>query len=163
MAWTLGAGSRAVYDSGLKYYLTRIIDVALTVCPVEFSLTSGLRTAIEQMDLYMIGRAKNNFGDWVETGAGVVTHCDGIVSKSNHQSGNAVDVCAYIPGRPDLRYNKIHMAVIIGSFLTIANTLYEEKEIDFKLRSGADWDRDTQYLEPGTFIDMPHLELYKPM
>jgi len=54
------------------------------------------------------------------------------------------------------------MAVLIGSFLSIADSLLMFNEVKHVLRSGADWDGDTQYLEPGTFIDLPHLELKKP-
>ena len=167
--YILGKGSTKVYNSGLHLDCRVIIEAALEICPMDFTLVSGLRTASEQRTLWEIGRLYSNAGGlprsnpqaWMKTG-GVVTYCDGYRNKSNHQSGKAFDVQCYIPGRPDLSYDKIHMAVLIGSFLTLANFLFMESHIKHRLRSGADWDRDTQYLEPGTFIDMPHLELIEP-
>ena len=167
--YQLGKGSRKVYDSGLHLDCKMIINTALGVVPIDFTLVSGLRTASGQRILWEIGRrydfergSMERPESWVETGAGVVTYCDGYIKQSRHQSGKAFDVQCYIPGRPDLSYDKIHMAVLIGSFLTIADMLFREGEITHRLRSGADWDRDTQYLEPGTFVDMPHLELIEP-
>lgn len=167
--YTLGEGSQIVYNSGLDPDCITIIDRALEVCPIDFTLVSGRRTAEEQHDLFKIGRRYVfELGDmsepktWVENGSGVVTYADGYVKESRHQSGEAFDVQCYIPGLPDLKYDKIHMAVLIGSFLTIAHRLLLNGIISHGLRSGADWDRDTQYLEPGTFVDMPHLELIKP-
>ena len=164
--YRLGKRSRRVFDSGLDKDLKRIIEAQLLASPIDFMLTDGMRTSGEQWELFQIGREhfpnKGDWADpvaWIETGAGVVTYCDGIAKESRHQSGNAIDVCAYIPGRPDLAYDKIHMAVLIGSFLTTSKILHNQGLIERTLRSGADWDRDTQFLEPGTFIDMPHLEL----
>lgn len=165
--YILGKGSTKVYNSGIAWQLKQIVDEMLTVAPIDFTLTSGLRTAAEQFELFKIGRRSVIPGtldpnSWIETGGGVVTNCDGHIKKSWHQSGFALDVMAHVPGRPDLSYDKIHMAVLIGAFITTANALYSHNVIDMGLRSGADWDRDTQFLEPGTFIDMPHLELIKP-
>jgi len=172
--WKLGSKSKRVYNSGIVREMQLIIDEACHVCPIEFTLDSGLRKTQEQFELFQIGRKHDpNLGSisnpdaWVlipkgQPGFGKVTNCDGIKYKSNHQSGKAIDLHAYIKGRPDLAYDRIHMGVIIGSFLTIAAMMYERREIRYKLRSGADWDGDTEYLEPGTFIDLPHLELYEP-
>jgi len=175
--YKLGKGSKKVYNSGLHRDLKRIIDGALEVAPIDFTLVSGKRYANDQFDLFKIGRRfeptkgwqtntlrkpLTNPNAWVETGAGVVTYADGFQKLSRHQSGEAFDFQCYIPGRPDLNYNRIHMAVLIGSFLTVADTLYRQGEVTHGLRSGADWDGDTQYLEPGTFIDMPHLQLIQP-
>lgn len=167
--YILGKGSRRVFNSGLHEDCKEIILAGLQACPMDFTLVSGLRTASEQRTLWEIGRrydyrigAMEQPESWVETGGGVVTYCDGYIKQSNHQSGKAFDVQCYIPGRPDLSYDKIHMAVLIGSFLTTAGILLNQNVITHRLRSGADWDRDTQYLEPGTFIDAPHLELIQP-
>lgn len=166
--FTLGSKSKRVYNSGIHRDLQQIIDFALESVPIDFSLTSGKRTAKEQFELFKVGRrftgvgSESNPNSWDETGGGVITHMDGTVKKSRHQSGKAFDFMAYIPGRPDLSYDKIHMAVLIGSFLTIADILNRQGIITHGLRSGADWDSDTQFLEPGTFVDMPHLELIDP-
>ena len=162
-----------MYDSGVHPDWQSIVDLACNVCPIEFTLTDGVRTAKKQFSLFKIGRIQvpgsadpYDPDNWKETGGGVVTYCDGFKKKSKHQKKNgygmAIDLCAYIKGRPDLRYDRVHMAAIIGSFLTCAMVLHGEGRIDHILRSGADWDRDTEWLEPGTFIDLPHLELIKP-
>jgi len=169
--WTLGKRSIEVLESGLHDDLIKIIKVATESSPIDFTLTDGVRTQEEQHKLWQIGRTYSNAGGlprtnpqaWIKTG-GVVTYCDGYHKQSNHQKkadgfGYAIDVSAYIPGRPDLRYDKAHMMVLVGSFLTIGKWLHGQGKIEHQLRSGADWDRDTQFLEPGTFIDMPHLEL----
>ena len=167
--YKLGKGSKKVYDSGLHPDCKMIIATALEVVPIDFTLVSGKRTAAEQHDLFKIGRTyvfevgpMSDPKAWVENGKGVVTYADGYVKLSRHQSGEAFDFQVYIPGHPKLNYDKVHMAVLIGSFITVANMLYDQSGISHGLRSGADWDRDTQYLEPGTFIDMPHLELIEP-
>ena len=167
--YSLGKRSKRIYNSGIHRDLKLIIDGALEVCPIDFTLTDGKRTAAEQRKLWEIGRrfdAMKGYSEKDQRGwdivGRIVTKADGYVRESRHQSGKAVDVCCHIPGRPDLAYDKIHMAVLIGSFLTIADMLFYEGQITHGLRSGADWDSDTQYLEPGTFHDMPHLELIDP-
>jgi len=172
--YKLGSKSKRIYNSGIHPDLRTIIDMALFAAPIDFTLTSGVRTQKEQHELWTIGRVYNNASglprtnpdSWQKVG-NVVTWCDGYREKSNHQKkddgfGHAIDFQCYIPGRPDLSYDKIHMAVLIGSFLSIADSLLMFNEVKHVLRSGADWDGDTQYLEPGTFIDLPHLELKKP-
>ncbi|GAF74573.1 unnamed protein product, partial [marine sediment metagenome] len=74
MAWKLGKNSIEIYESGLALDWLKIIDTALIYCPVDFTLTSGLRSLFEQSELYKIGRRKNRAGKWVKTGAGVVTY-----------------------------------------------------------------------------------------
>ena len=175
--YKLGSKSKRIYNSGIHPDLRTIIDMALFAAPIDFTLTSGVRTRKEQFELFTIGRRwvsgqKTDPTNWEkipkgQPGYGTVTNCDGIVHKSNHQKkddgfGHAIDVQCFIPGRNDLAYDKIHLAVLIGAFLTMAEHLFIHGEIRHVLRSGADWDGDTQYLEPGTFIDMPHLELKKP-
>ena len=172
--YNLGSRSKRIYNSGIHKDLQTIIDAMLEFGPMDFTLVSGVRTDKEQHELWAIGREYSNAGGlprtnpqaWIKTG-GVVTWCDGYRKKSNHQKkddgfGHAIDIQCYIPGRNDLSYDKIHLAVLIGAFLTMSEFLFMENHIKHRLRSGADWDGDTQYLEPGTFIDMPHLELIKP-
>lgn len=167
--YTLGPGSQKVYEYGLHTDCLLIIDAALEAAPIDFTLVSGKRTAQEQHDLFKIGRTyvfevgpMSDPKAWVENGKGVVTYADGYVIESKHQTGEAFDFQAHVPGHPELNYNKIHMAVLIGSFLTLADSLFNERMISHRLRSGADWNMDTQYLEPGTFQDAPHLELIDP-
>lgn len=157
-----------MYGSGLEPDWKSIIDMALVVCPIDFMLTDGVRKAEDQFELYKIGRVEKA-GGWCpkyEDGRGIVTYADGYKVKSKHQRingfGMAVDVAAYVPGKKHLAYDRLHLGVIISAFITCANTLYHEQRISYILRSGADWDRDTEWLEKDTFHDLPHLELIKP-
>jgi hypothetical protein len=160
--FNLGRRSKRVYNSGLNPDVKKLIDAMLQVSPIDFTLTDGKRTAKQQFVLFQIGRRWNfELNLWIKTGD-AVTNCDGYEFKSRHQSGNALDFAAYIPGKPVLSYDKIHMAVLIGSFLTVSEILYAQGETTSIFRSGADWDSDTQYLEPGTFHDMPHIERIEP-
>lgn len=61
------------------------------------TIVYGLRTADQQFELFKKGRKQVN-GQWIiEDKNKVVTYKDGYELKSNHQSGNAVDVIPY-PG-----------------------------------------------------------------
>jgi len=172
--WKLGKRSKKVYESGLHEDLQRIIDMACVACPIDFGLTSGVRTAEKQFKLFKIGRAyiggdgdTSDPSNWNQIKSSVATYLDGYEKKSNHQKkddgfGYAIDFIAYVEGQSQLMYDHVHMAAIIGSFMTCASILYHEGKITHMLRSGADWDGDTRWLEPGTFQDLPHLELIEP-
>ena len=167
--YTLGNGSKEVYNSGLHMDWILIIDVMLMDSPIDFTLVSGKRTAGEQHELFQIGRKYDfqlgEMGDpnaWVETGAGTVTNCDGYVIESTHQSGMALDFQAYVPNQPLLSYDHIHVGILVGAFMATANSFYREEVIFHVLRSGGDWNRDTHFLEPKTLLDLVHLELIKP-
>lgn len=56
----------------------------------NFKITCGLRSTKQQQDLYALGRTK----------AGKrVTNCDGIIKKSAHQLGKAVDIAIVKNGK----------------------------------------------------------------
>jgi hypothetical protein len=164
----LSKRSLKVYnDPNLNPEWKTIIDAALKSVPIDFILTEGFRTAERQFALYMIGRKWNpdkggnlNPDAWEKAGR-VVTNCDGFKVKSRHQFGNAIDVAAYIPNEPTLTYDATHLVAIIGGIVTVARMLKADGEIESDIITGADWDRDTHLLEPGTFHDLPHLELVK--
>ena len=61
----------------------------------DCTVTSGLRTAQEQNDLYKKGRAVVDNCLQIVNKAEVVTYADGYEKKSNHQGGMAVDVVPY--------------------------------------------------------------------
>jgi len=54
-------------------------------------VTDGIRSAEQQATLYAKGRSAPG---------PIVTHCDGVVKKSNHQGGKACDCCFVIDGEP---------------------------------------------------------------
>lgn len=74
--------------------LVKVITEAEKESPYHFEITHGVRTVEEQQALYAIGRTK--------PGA-VVTQCDGIEKKSEHQLkedlyGDAVDIVCFKDG-----------------------------------------------------------------
>ena len=169
--YILGDGSKEVYNSGLHYDWILIIDVMRMDSPIDFTLVSGKRTAGEQHELFRLGRRYDfQLGpmedpkSWVESPiyGNIVTNCDGYEIESNHQSGMALDFQAYVPGKPLLSYDHVHVGILVGAFMATAKFLYREEVIFHVLRSGGDWDRDTHFLEPKTLIDLVHLELIKP-
>lgn len=79
-------------DGRLIAAVARILD-EMAAAGTPMMVTDGARTVSQQQILWWKGREK-------ETGRiiyprQVVTHCDGIRKKSNHQSGRAAD-CAFV-------------------------------------------------------------------
>lgn len=110
----------------------------------------GHRTPEEQLELFKNGRTLVD-GSWVITERDkVVTNCDGYSKKSkhNHFPSKAVDVTPYPINFID--YKRIYM--FIGYVLATA------EQMGIKLRSGSDWDMDTE-VNDQTFNDLLHFEL----
>ena len=121
---------------GVNPKMIDLMNTAIVRSPIDFGIPAdgGKRTAKRQKEL---------FDD-----KDVDTNCDGIIKKSYHQSGNAVDIYAYVNGKPS--WDKVHLALIAGVILSIA------VEMDLNIRWG------------GTFgskkfkgWDQPHFELKK--
>jgi peptidoglycan L-alanyl-D-glutamate endopeptidase CwlK len=92
-------------------------------------VTDGLRTIQQQQDLYAQGRTRPGK---------IVTQCDGVVNKSNHQSGRAVDCTFLLDGRPHWPEKAPWR-------------LYGEIAKALGFAWGGDW--------PSRKIDRPHIEL----
>ncbi len=76
----------------------RIANVRKTYCP-DFGISDGFRTILKQSKLFEIGRKWNTtHGEWDTIGK-TVTNCDGVINKSNHQSGLAIDFIVWIDGK----------------------------------------------------------------
>lgn len=72
------------------------ITFAMHELGLDVMITSGLRTTEEQVRLYAQGR---------QTAGPIVTYCDGVRKKSNHQAkpdgfGHAVDFAFRVNGQP---------------------------------------------------------------
>ena len=68
--------------------LVNLITEAVKESPFDFRIAQGVRTAEYQNSLYQQGRTKPGK---------IVTNCDGIKNKSNHQAkadgyGHAIDI-----------------------------------------------------------------------
>ncbi len=101
---------------------------ALELSKVDFGIPSngGLRTAKEQNRLYHYGKSQ----------------LDGYQKKSYHQTGNALDVYAFVNGSAS--YDKEHLALVACAMLQAAN------ELGYSLKWGGHW---------VNFADMPHFEI----
>lgn len=95
----------------VKPELQLLFKEALKRSPIDFGIPQygGLRTIEQQQDLYAQGRT--------EPGS-VVTKVDGIDKVSRHQSGEAVDVYAYINGKAS--WDRTHLAIIAGVVYAMA-------------------------------------------
>jgi peptidoglycan L-alanyl-D-glutamate endopeptidase CwlK len=112
--------------------LSEIMCDAIDLSPIDFGIPSdgGLRTAERQYELFLAEKSK----------------CDGYKIKSNHQTGNAVDVFAYVNGRAS--WSDVHLSIIAGVVLSVAN----RKGV--KLRWGGTFGSDNF-----NGWDMPHFEI----
>jgi len=126
-------------DERLQLVFNKVIEY------VDCTIISGLRTAEEQAELYAQGRTKPG---------SIVTYKDGINSKSNHQSGLAVDVIIYHKEVPHLRWKDDRANYYFaGTVLGIAKMLGISN-----IRCGGDWDMDND-MSDQTFMDVFHFEL----
>jgi peptidoglycan L-alanyl-D-glutamate endopeptidase CwlK len=126
---------------GVDPGLARLVKKAIKRTPVDFGVAwlGGLRTAQQQHSSYVKGYSKK----------------DGYKKKSKHQSGLAVDFLPYVNGRPDTDTRENYL-IIIGVLFAVA------AEMGINIRSGANWDRDQEFLTDQDFDDLPHIELVEP-
>jgi peptidoglycan L-alanyl-D-glutamate endopeptidase CwlK len=102
----------------------------------DCTVISGFRTAEEQQELYAKGRTEDG---------PIVTYKDGIVRKSKHQLGLAVDVVPY----PSLYSDEKIMNDFGWYVLDTAERLKKDGMIDSDITWGGSW----------KFTDMPHFEI----
>jgi hypothetical protein len=118
----------------------------LKISPIDFAITSGLRTKEEQNKLYKEGKSK----------------CDGIKNMSKHQEGKAIDIMPIKEGYGQIEQQKVDngylmaysqkdIYILVGLFLGVANKL------DIKIRTGALWDKDSVW--NNGFVDGYHVEI----
>jgi peptidoglycan LD-endopeptidase CwlK len=124
---------------GVHPNLIKVMQEAIKDSPIEFVITDGLRTLVQQQALYAKGRT---------IPGPKVTNADGINNKSNHQAksdgfGHAVDLYPIINGKVDINDGK--------SLKTISNHI---KAVALRLNIPITWGGD--WKSP---VDMPHFEL----
>jgi len=121
---------------GVDERLQEIARLALSRSRIDFGIgfLGGLRTASEQYDLFLKKKSK----------------VDGTTNRSKHQEGLAIDVVAYVDGRP--RWEKEYYYMLAGTILAVA------AEKGLPLRWGGDWDSDNDFLDQ-TFNDFGHFEV----
>jgi peptidoglycan L-alanyl-D-glutamate endopeptidase CwlK len=116
--------------------LQEVMTEAIKHSPIDFGIPpyGGKRTAEEQAKLHKDG----------------LSTLDGVNRKSRHQSGEAVDVFAYVCGKAS--WDHRHIRFLAGHILGTAN------RIGVDLRWGGDWDGDNDYSDQ-SFNDLVHFEL----
>ena len=129
MPFSFGKTSRERM-AGIHPDLIKVLELAIIITKVDFSIPQygGLRTEQEQLKLFVGGKSK----------------ADGRVNKSYHQTGRAIDVCAYVNGKAD--WSQPHMTMVACAILQAAS------QLGVKLDWGGLWTN---------FIDMPHFQLSK--
>ena len=125
--------------AGLNIELKKLLFLALNRTPIDFGIAwmGGFRTESMQAELYKK--------------VPKVTSKDGYINKSKHQSGLAVDLMPYVRG--EIAPSKENYLILAGVMFACAN------ELGLTLRSGMDWDMDSEFLVDQTFNDFPHFEL----
>ena len=125
--------------------LQKIHREAIKTSKVDYGISEGHRSLERQKELFDEGKSR----------------IDGISKKGKHNyfPSQATDVYAYVSGRKDLAFDKVHLAYIAGHIMETARRLYETGEIKHQLRWGGNWDGDGTLLVDQSLKDMPHFEL----
>ena len=126
---------------GVHPYLIKVLEEAIKECPIEFTITEGVRTLERQKEYYSWGRMKPNPNTGKMT---TITSCDGINKKSNHQVksdgyGYAVDLYA----NPINVNDTVNIKVVADHIKKIA------KRLNINIEWGGDW----------KMKDLPHFEV----
>lgn len=112
MSFRLSARSRTRM-AGLHPDLVRVIEGAIAITPVDFTITEGLRKPVRQAELVKAGASRT--------------------LNSRHLTGHAVDVAAWIGGT--VRWDWPLYPRIAGAFKQAA------VDLDVPLVWGGDWPR----------------------
>lgn len=114
--------------AGINPDLIIVLDRAVEISIYDFGipLHGGVRTAVQQKKLFDEG----------------VSLADGVTHKSYHQTGNAVDVYAYVDGKAS--WDHEHLAVVAAAMLQASS------ELGIPLEWGGLWTG---------FCDRPHFQL----
>jgi len=119
--------------AGVNSHVEETIQLAIKLSSIDFGIPQygGLRTTGDQAALFTKG----------------VSKCDGRINKSNHQSGNSVDVYAYVDGKAS--WEPEHLALVAIYVLTAANKL------GYKCEWGGTWTKSGKQYG----WDMPHFNI----
>ena len=122
--------SSAANLSGVNPLLIQVVTLALKLTSVDFGIPSsgGLRTPEQQRKLFDLKASQ----------------LDGTIKISNHQSGNAFDVFAYVDGKAS--WDVGHLNEVATAVLAAAS------QLGVKLAWGGHWKQ---------FVDRPHFEVSK--
>lgn len=127
---------------GVHPNLSTIMQEAIKNCPIDFTITEGVRTVQRQQELFALGRSKPGKK---------VTNADGIKIKSNHQPkpdgfGHAVDLYPFFLGQVQVN----HKDTIKNLKLIADHIKATAKKLGLKITWGGDWRNP---------YDPPHFQL----
>jgi peptidoglycan L-alanyl-D-glutamate endopeptidase CwlK len=116
--------------------LINLFLLAIRRTPIDFGVAwmGGKRTPEEQNQLFKEGYSQ----------------CDGYLKLSKHQSGDAIDLNAFVGQK--MVDNKEMLCVVAGVMFACAS------ELNIKIRWGLDWNSDGNILD-NKFNDQYHFEL----
>lgn len=118
---------------GVDQRLHEITQLAIKISLVDFGIPrdGGMRHEQRQNELFLQG----------------VSKCDGIIAKSKHQTGLALDFYAYVDGKAS--WEPAHLAMVATAFLQAAS------QLGYSLSWGGLWGGS----DPMYGWDMGHVEL----
>ncbi len=124
-----------------------VMTTAIKSSMVDFGISEGHRSLERQKELFDEGKSR----------------IDGITKKGKHNYNPslAVDIYAFVEGRKNLAFDKVHLAYLGGHIMLVAKLLHESGKIKSRLRWGGNWDGDGTLLVDQKLWDLPHFELIK--
>ncbi|MDR2777964.1 MAG: hypothetical protein LBB13_00440 [Rickettsiales bacterium] len=128
--FTFGDRSRSILEN-VQLELRILAERVIKISPIDFAITSGLRTRDEQQKLYESGKSKT--------------------LNSKHLSGKALDFVPWHSGTAYF-YDLGSCSLIAGLFIALA-----EESLQLKIRTGVLWDGNL--VSANEFLDAYHIEI----
>jgi hypothetical protein len=155
--------SRAVLET-LHPDLQKIANLAIQRTTVDMVLVEGARTIASQRAYFKDGLSKINPDAYEsETALCKVAKHITITEHPLYEYSRALDFCAYAFHKgKNLSYDIIHLTHIATVIEVCAKELYSKGVIDHLIRSGLNFNMDGILKYDSSFVDAPHVELYKP-
>jgi len=155
--------SRAVLET-LHPDLQKIANLAIQRTTVDMVLVEGARTIASQRAYFKDGLSKINPDAYEsETALCKVAKHITITEHPLYEYSRALDFCAYAFHKgKNLSYDLTHLVYLSTVLEQSAKALYAKGVIDHLIRTGINWDGDGILRYDQSFLDSPHVELYKP-
>ena len=131
MFYKLGEASRRELET-CEERLKKLVEIAIKITPIDFSITQGYRTQAYQKKMFEAGKSKT------------------LDSKHCHNPSFAFDFVPFINGKQDYQARDDIM-FLAGLFYGVA------KMLNIDIRSGALWNGNN--IKNNNFIDAFHIEL----
>jgi len=155
--------SRAVLKT-LHPDLQKIANLAIQRTTVDMVLVEGARTIASQRAYFKDGLSKINPDAYEsETALCKVAKHITITEHPLYEYSRALDFCAYAFHKgKNYSYDPTHLVYISTVIEQCGKELYNKGIIDHVIRTGINWSMDGVLKYDQSFLDMPHVELYKP-